>query len=364
MGNDDNADLGLSPEWQDWVIDNALDGATVQELVDAIVEEGVDADLVEREVLQLVTSAGFRAAQQWRRRALRHKKVNALRVAYHRGHGPDVIERRAGVPPDDIRALYMRAAQPVVLTDVVDRWPALTKWTDGFLKTTVGHVEVTACTGRNAADDPNHDIERFYTKMPFADFVDQVAGAGVTNDLYLVGNTRFLEADGADVLLDDVDDDVQAYLDGPVVKERCSFWFGPAGTVTALHHDPTSVLYAQVRGQKRFRLLSPGNVPALMAADGTYADIDVDDAARGMDDRVYDVTLSPGELLLLPAGWWHEVTALSPSISLGLTNLPGPTSFAWYHPGKVGNEVVARSPAAAVDDNNDDDNDNGTNDAT
>ena len=57
-----------------------------------------------------------------------------------------------------------------------------------------------------------------------------------------------------------------------------------------------------------------------------------------MGDTVYELIFEPGELLLLPAGWWHEVTALETSISIGFTNLKGATSFSWYTPGVEGNE--------------------------
>ncbi|MCP4502193.1 MAG: hypothetical protein GY822_19725 [Deltaproteobacteria bacterium] len=127
-----------------------------------------------------------------------------------------------------------------------------------------------------------------------------------------------------------------------LTPSRISFWLGPAGTCTALHHDPASVLYVQIRGQKRFRMLAPSNEPALMSALRTYPEpeLDLDQAAKDAGDRVYDVVLSPGEAMLLPAGWWHEVTALSSSISLSITSLKGPSSFSWFTPGEAGNEQV------------------------
>ncbi len=335
--------LELSPEWQQWVIDNALEGATFEDLVAAIVEEGADRNVVETEVLGLVTSAGFAAAQKWRRTALRLKKATNLRVAYHRAHGPRQIERRAGVSAQMLHSQYLRFAEPVILTDVIHRWPALTKWTDAYLTDLLGHLDTDVCVGRNAAPDPDINISRFFQTRLFGEVIRDVAAAGATNDIYLVGNNRFFEREGSGQLLADLDDTIAPYLDRRgLTAERMSFWFGPAGTITNLHHDPTSVLYAQVRGRKRFRMVSPSNIPALLNAEGTYAGLSVAAAAEQAGDHAYEVVLEPGELLLLPAGWWHEVTALDPSISIGITNLKGPTSFGWYHPGRLGNEVVTR----------------------
>ncbi|HEY0139226.1 MAG TPA: cupin-like domain-containing protein [Nannocystis sp.] len=46
------------------------------------------------------------------------------------------------------------------------------------------------------------------------------------------------------------------YFDpSPIRAARCgAFWFGPAGTVTALHHDTSNILFFQVVGRKRYRL--------------------------------------------------------------------------------------------------------------
>jgi len=325
----------LSDEWQDWVIDNALRGAHAQELIESLREEELSDELAEREVLRILSSRAFKAAVGWRRRSLRFEKVNALKRALHEGHAPPEIERRSGVSPHELRARYLAHGQPVVLSDVVSDWPALTRWTDSYLKERLGELQVTCCRGRDAERDPCVNIKRFFVEMSFAEFIDEVANAGVSNDLYLVGNNRFIEREGASTLLDDLDDRIHAYLDAPVSPKRCSLWIGPAGTLTELHHDPTSVLYAQVRGEKRFRLLSPHCSAALLSAKNTYPQRPLEELAAEAGDRVYEVLLKPGELLLLPAGWWHEVSALTPSISLGIVNIKGPTSFKWYYPGLV-----------------------------
>jgi Cupin-like domain len=42
-------------------------------------------------------------------------------------------------------------------------------------------------------------------------------------------------------------------------------WFGPAGTITPIHHDPMNVMLCQVAGRKRVRLWSPNDTPNLCA---------------------------------------------------------------------------------------------------
>ena len=67
----DQGELTLSPEWAAWVTENALNGASPQELIEGLADEGLCPEFAEREVVRLITSAPFQAAKQWRREALR-----------------------------------------------------------------------------------------------------------------------------------------------------------------------------------------------------------------------------------------------------------------------------------------------------
>jgi hypothetical protein len=328
-------ELTLSAEWAAWVTENALNGASAQELIQGLVEEGLTPELAEREVVGLITSAPFQAAQQWRREALRLRQSNNLRAALYWGHAPTEIERRAGLSLEELRWRYLSASQPVILTDVVNDWPALERWSDEGLKERIGHLTVTCCRGRASDPRPSYDIKRFFHDIQMNELIDLIANTERSNDVYLVGNNQLLQREGAKVLLHDLDEKINAYLEGGVKAERASFWFGPAGTLTELHHDPVSVLYAQVRGYKRFRLVSPLNREVLLKAQGTYSQVDLELVSREMNGHHYELTLAPGELLLLPAGWWHEVYALTQSVSLGMTNLKGANAFGWYKPGSI-----------------------------
>ncbi|WP_181427837.1 cupin-like domain-containing protein [Pseudomonas mosselii] len=112
-------------------------------------------------------------------------------------------------------------------------------------------------------------------------------------------------------------------------------WLGPAGTVTCLHCDYEDNLFAQVWGRKRFLLASPatlGNLyveavkPTLSISsfDPDQPDYEKYPLARAVD--FIECIVQPGDLLYLPAGWFHHVTALDFSLSINRW-MPG-TSLA------------------------------------
>lgn len=108
-------------------------------------------------------------------------------------------------------------------------------------------------------------------------------------------------------------------------------WVGPAGARTGLHYDLPDNIAVQLVGFKRFLLVRPDVVRRLGAVSDKYDKWAVlarcgarDLAARWREHPAADqapafltVDLAPGDVLHVPAGWWHEVLNLSHGISLG-----------------------------------------------
>ncbi|NYH12938.1 cupin-like domain-containing protein [Paraburkholderia bryophila] len=105
-------------------------------------------------------------------------------------------------------------------------------------------------------------------------------------------------------------------------------WFGRASgaaLVTRLHCDLANSFLAQIHGRKRVRLYAPAQEAALYAFDSfnTYRPCRVDVASpdltrfpRFAHARGVDVVLEPGDLLVIPTGWYHCVWALDHVLSI------------------------------------------------
>jgi hypothetical protein len=184
--------------------------------------------------------------------------------------------------------------------------------------------------------------------MTMSEYVAWVETAGETNDGYLISNNRLLENEAFESLLADVVPP-EKYVDPSRYRTHMSFWFGPAGTRTPLHHDGNNILFCQVTGRKEFYLVSPWEPELLARAEGYYSPLQV---PLGMDGeglrvpdeafpwRAFRIILEPGEALFLPVGWWHQVRALDTSVSLSFLNFHVSNRFEWYSPGKLKNAAV------------------------
>ncbi len=331
--------LSLAPDWQVWIADNLLRQAPRDELIAALVAQGLTPAAVDAAIAAVESSPAFVAAQRHARHHRRAELVAHLhRASAATSAAPHTIERRAGLTPSEFFERYYATNTPVVLTDVVTAWPAFGRWTPAFLKERFGHVEVMAAVGRDS--DPDYDLHTpaLSRPTPLGEFVDRVLAVGESNDLYLVANNRNSDRDGLQALFDDVTF-APGWLDDARRRGSTALWFGPGGTVTPLHHDTSNILFGNLYGTKRFILIAPWETALLDCTRGVYSLVDPERPdlqrfPRYADVVAREVTLQPGEMLFLPVGWWHHVRALSVSINLAFTNFARPNAFDWYRPGE------------------------------
>ena len=102
------------------------------------------------------------------------------------------------------------------------------------------------------------------------------------------------------------------------------FWLGPAGTVTPLHCDYDDNLFAQIWGSKRIFLAPPHHDEFLYAREanallfGSPFDPEAPDYERfplAQQAALIECIVAPGDMLYVPAGWYHQVRSLSFSLS-------------------------------------------------
>jgi hypothetical protein len=317
--------------------ENRLLGASPESMLAAMEAAGQPAEQAREALLKLELDPVFVGAQRVQR--LQHKLESVLSCLQQvRALHPDAdrIARLPRLSRDTWLRDFVAPCRPVVLTEVCQDWPALHGWAPEALRQQYGHVVVEVQSGRAADPDYERNKLRLRREMPLADLIDRALAGGPSNDLYLTANNLALRRPALTPLLADVGT-LPAGTDRSQLPGAALFWFGPAGTVTPLHHDTLMLFHTQVVGRKRWRFVSPLDTHRLSNLDNVFSPIDLDrpDLARfpsfaGV--QVLETVVGPGETLFLPIGWWHQVTALDLSVSLSYTNLDVPNSFEFRNP--------------------------------
>lgn len=234
----------------------------------------------------------------------------AIRAAAQKLPAIDAVPRIARVDAAAFRALAEQGL-PFLVAGAIRRWP-LAALTPHTLRERFGRVPVRARMGDyiHTAFAP----DRAMRDMPLADYLDLADAEAAAGRLPpYVGNLELRE--------------LNAMCHWPSWFDKMGpprFWLGPAGTVTPLHCDYDDNIFAQAWGRKRISLVPPHHDEFLYVREanavlfGSPVDPEAPDFERfplARQAAIVDCVVEPGDMLYVPAGWYHQVRALAPSLS-------------------------------------------------
>lgn len=324
----------VSHEWRCWIAENLMLGSAPPALIPILVQAGIAERDAAAEIELALRSPYLQGAGRLKNRLAKRDWVLDIYRKLNRLRAPR-IERRHRLEAQEFLESYYRCNQPVIITGMMDDWPALRKWSLDYFRDHFAGREVEVQFGRNADADYEMNSIAHKRRMPFGAYVELVRGCGGSNDFYMTANNDSLNRQALKELWDDIGQ-LPEYLNHEGGR-RGFLWVGPAGTITPFHHDLTNNFMAQVMGRKRLRI-----IPACEAAnvynqrhcfsplDGRAIDLRRFPAAAKA--QVLDCVLEPGELLFLPVGCWHFVEALDVSLTVAFTNFRWDNDFYSNYP--------------------------------
>jgi Cupin-like domain len=226
------------------------------------------------------------------------------------------IERRSGVTPEEFIENYLKPKRPVVLTDLVNDWPAIQKWTFDFLKTEYGQLEVPVIGPDFHKPGPNY--MKSNVTMKFGDYLQMIQDGPTEYRIFLWNIFEH-----ARELVNDVHN--HTICDGWLDKYPFMF-FGGAGAVTKLHYDIdcSNVFHTHFWTRKHIVLFDQSQNKYLYQhpftvqshVDPLNPDYDRYPALRKATG--YETILQHGETLYIPSLWWHHIVYMEGGYSISL----------------------------------------------
>jgi len=228
--------------------------------------------------------------------------------------------------------------RPLVIRGGVAHWPALTKWSNKYLKQTIGELPVSVTVTPNGyADAPQGNLfvmpeER---TMNMGDFVDIMEDPTSANGVfYIQKQNSNLTEEFKDIIGDaetDIDWATEAFGKPP---DAVNLWMGDARAVTSMHKDPYENIYCVVRGHKDLILQPPTDLPwvpyrdfkpAIYKENFKTGDFDIEEIKSSLvpwiaidpmtpdlekypeyaNSTQFKVRLEAGDVLYLPSLWFH-----------------------------------------------------------
>ncbi|MDP9052309.1 MAG: cupin-like domain-containing protein [Acidobacteriota bacterium] len=309
-------------DWENrrWIADRLLSGVAERAVIDELCVLGLAPAAASSAVRAALASPYMIPALTHARRI--HKAEALLQFytqLWRRSASGSVLPEVTSLQAPDFAERYYYRNRPVIIRSGARHWPAVGKWTPQFFKENFSDAPVEYMSGANRYDG---DRRRHATMSEFVDRLDETPAR---NDFYIVATNSLLKNHGLASLSGDLAPLPFApdmNLQDPSVTR---FWFGPRGTITALHHDIMNVLFVQVYGTKEIVLAPSSALPLIYNDRGLRSQvdpiaIDLQRFPRAANIPWQRVVVNAGDVLFIPVGWWHWVYAKSTSISIGCGN--------------------------------------------
>jgi histone arginine demethylase JMJD6 len=247
------------------------------------------------------------------------------------------MERRDRLSYVEFAQEFLYPRRPLVITGALENWKARAKWTPEFFKQNYGgvalHLENQPYTLGGFL--PHRDDGR---PLTLGEFIDLVLASTEKNPAPYLRNVhieRFLPELNAD--LRPLPEYFQPnWLDGPLTQPlhsrlhggRFELYIGGAGgKFPVLHFDTWHIhtFLSQIYGVKKYTLFAPDQSRYLYAR-GNQSQVDLENPDLEkfplfVQATRTEVDLGPGEILFVPAGWWHTTKILSPSITVSASRV-------------------------------------------
>lgn len=234
-----------------------------------------------------------------------------------------------GIDPKRFFEQFYAANRPVVLTGLVDHWPALKRWSLDYIAERVGGAMVELQAGRTDADDYELAKERHRQLLPMRAVIDAIRRSEQSNDFYITAYNDTTNKNALAPLWDDLGD---VSILRPSGGRDGFFWLGPKGTLTPFHHDLTNNLLVQVMGRKQVYLVPSWEVGRMQNSIHCFSGRSPSDWPGDDLPPLLECIIEPGDALFLPIGWWHYVEALDATISMSFTNFAADNDFHLEYP--------------------------------
>ncbi|KAK9736009.1 hypothetical protein RND81_04G244300 [Saponaria officinalis] len=152
----------------------------------------------------------------------------------------NLVMKRSELSLERFLCDYFIAGLPVIISDSMSHWPARSRWNSlDYLSRVAGDRTVPVEVGKNyLCSEWKQEL------ITFSQFLERIqSGNSSVVPTYLAQHPLFdqIKELRNDVLVPDY-----CYAGGGELRS-INAWFGPAGTVTPLHHDPHHNILAQVQ---------------------------------------------------------------------------------------------------------------------
>ena len=236
------------------------------------------------------------------------------------------IDKVASISPEDFKINYYDKMRPLIITDLSKQWPAYKNWNWDYFIDKVGNKEVGVYN--NVKSDSYTPINTADAYMKFGEYLQKVKAGPLDLRIFLFNIFQHAPQITGDFSWPDE-------LMTGFVKKYPMLFVGGQGSVTHMHFDidMSHILHTQFMGRKRVLLFpheeqiklyrKPWEVLSLANYANYSQDFDYENFPAVKLAKGYEVILTHGDTLFMPAGYWHHMEYIDSGFAMSLRAMQG-----------------------------------------
>ncbi|WP_103352766.1 cupin-like domain-containing protein [Amycolatopsis sp. CA-128772] len=249
------------------------------------------------------------------------KSIDLVEAGFRTGPLADAVRDAPGLPAREglskaeFDREYRARSRPVLLKGFAADWTAVRTWSLDYLAERSGDAEVTMDSVRGTPPRRVTVAEFVQLLKANADLLqaDPDAEPLHLQEWYYQNSAPQLAAELPE--LDIAQYDFRRNLYGDDAATNHQLWVGQRGGITRTHQDSylVDVMHVQLVGTKRWYVMGP-QAQLRLGADG---EPDFAALVAAPETELHRFDLEPGDVLYLPANWYHRIELRTDSVGLG-----------------------------------------------
>ena len=232
------------------------------------------------------------------------------------------IPRVKSISKSDFTRMYLRPQKPVVIEKLIEDWPAHSLWNLDYMKRIAGDKLVPLYDDRPV--DYKEGFNEAHAHMKMSDYSELLQSKPTKYRIFLWNILREVPELQKDFKSPDIG--------LKFMKGLPMLFFGGKDSHTFMHYDIdlANIFHFHFEGIKDIILFDQGQnnflykIPhsLITREDIDFSNPDLQKWPALKKAKGYKTTLSHGEVLFMPEGYWHYMKYKTPGFSMSLRSIP------------------------------------------
>ena len=231
------------------------------------------------------------------------------------------VDRVKTISKKDFLKNYVLPQKPLVIENLIEDWPAFTKWNLNYFKEKMGDKTVPLYDDRPV--DYNDGFNEPHAKMLMRDYIDLLENEPTRYRIFLYNILKEVPDLQKDFKFPD--------MGLPILKSLPMLFFGGEDSFTFMHYDIdlANILHFHFHGkkecilfpyeEKKYLYKVPNSLITHESIDFSNPDFEKWPALKRA--KGYKAILEHGNTLYMPEGYWHYMKYITPGFSMSMRSL-------------------------------------------